>query len=488
MRLECIMSTSPQVFEEVSRFEIALKGGQQEFQDLTNFFDNRDITVVRVPARLDIMGGIADYSGSNVCEGTLERGVALGAQVSDDHWIRIRSLGLSRYNLATDFAISLENFYVSNGKLREYKDVQELFAKDVKTSWSAYIVGAIFVLLKEKKLHELNKGFNIALISRVPIGVGIGSSATVEIATLHALNLLLGLNLDGLTLAKLGQIIENKIVGAPTGIMDQIATTLGKANQLTHILCQPDLIKSTISIPDEYEFVGINSMVRDSSAGSKYINVRISAFMGRKIISTEMRKQGKLKSNKRLEYLCNLEPLEFENQYRNLLPESISGKLFIQKYGDHDDPVTKIDPQAIYQVRSRTVHPIYENDRVLKFIDLLNKANETGQQSYIRQAGKLMLASHQSYDRNCDLSCTEVNKLVAIIKNDGSELGLYGAKITGGGSGGTVAVLGKKKTLREAIDSVIQKYTQETRLKSDVFWGSSPGALEFGCRRYRVGE
>jgi len=210
--------------------------------------------------------------------------------------------------------------------------------------------------------------------------------------------------------------------------------------------------------------------------------------MGRKIISLEMEKNKRIKPHELLDYLCNLEPLEFETQYRNALPESISGESFLEKYGEHNDPATQIDPQVLYPVRSRTAHPIYENDRVLKFIDLLNNANETGQENYIRQAGKLMLASHQSYDRNCDLSCPEVDKLVAIVKNEGSTIGLYGAKITGGGSGGTVAVLGKKKTLKEAIDIVAQKYEQETGYHPDVFWGSSPGALEFGCRKYRVSD
>ncbi|MBN1353034.1 hypothetical protein JXJ21_26830 [candidate division KSB1 bacterium] len=489
MQLECVLSTTSQVFEEVSRFEIALRGSQQESQDLANFFDRGDITVVRVPARLDIMGGIADYSGSNVCEGTLERGVALGLQIRNDHWIRIRSLGLSRYNLATDFTLSLDNFYRKNGKLRDYSDMMELFTKDQRTSWSAYIVGAIFVLLKERKLHVLNKGLNIALISRVPIQVGIGSSATVEIATLHALNLALGLNLDGLALAKFGQITENKIVGAPCGIMDQIATVRGKANELTHILCQPDIVKGSISIPDEAEFVGINSMVRHNVAGPKYTNVRISTFMGRKIITYAMQRNGKLSSHDQLPYLCNLCPEEFENHYRNVLPEQISGDNFIKNYGDHDDPATQIDPKMNYPVRSRTSHPIYENDRVLKFIDLIQKANEDdGQDSHLRQAGKLMLASHQSYDRNCELSCAEVDLLVNIVKELGTKLGLYGAKITGGGSGGTVAVLGKKKTLRDAIALVVQKYQKETNFEPDVFWGSSPGALEFGCRKYRVSD
>ncbi|MCI0514684.1 GHMP kinase [candidate division KSB1 bacterium] len=485
MRLECLIASRSHIFGEVSQFEIALKGGSPEFQDLSHFFDPGDITVVRVPSRLDVMGGIADYSGANVCEGTLECGVALGAQIRSDNQIHIRSLGMTAYELATDFTCSLESFY-DGPDLCSYQKIQELLKKDKMTSWSAYIVGALFVLLKEQKIHQLVHGLNIAIISRVPIRVGIGSSATVEIATLQALNLLFGLGLDGLTLARLGQMTENKVVGAPCGIMDQLAVTWGKRDTLTHIICQPDIIRGNVEIPTEYEFVGINSMVRHHIAGPQYRNVRIGAFMGRKIISLEMQQRGELPAGKLLDYLCHLTPEKYETYYRNLLPESISGEQFLKQYGELEDTATVIDPATTYYVRTRTAHPIYENDRVLKFIDLLNKARENDSEVHLKQAGRLMLASHDSYRRNCELSCPEVDQLIEIIKEEGKKYSVYGAKITGGGSGGTVALVAKKKFLDEALAGIVEKYQAQVGYQAQIFRGSSPGVLEYGHRKYRL--
>ncbi len=78
MRLECLIASRSHIFGEVSQFEIALKGGSPEFQDLSHFFDPGDITVVRVPSRLDVMGGIADYSGSLVLELPLREATLAG--------------------------------------------------------------------------------------------------------------------------------------------------------------------------------------------------------------------------------------------------------------------------------------------------------------------------------------------------------------------------------------------------------------------------
>lgn len=485
MELKCLMSSTSYIFPEVAEFEIALSGSRSCRHNLLSFFQPGNITLVRVPARLDVIGGIADYSGSNVCEGTLALGVALGAQIRDDDWIYIKSLGIEDYGLKPEYKISLKQFY-RNSELLSYQEFGDLLRQDPVTSWVAYIVGTLFVLLKEKKLIDLKHGMNLALISKVPLRVGIGSSATIEMATLHALNLLLGMGIEGLTLARLGQLTENMVVGAPCGIMDQISVTWGQSNCLTHILCQPDIIKGNISIPEDYEFVGINSMVKHSVAGPAYTNVRIGTFMGRKIISLEMQRRGLLPEGQLLNYLCKLTPEEFETHYRNLLPEIITGEEFLKQYGELEDTATKVNPETTYFVRSRTAHPIYENDRVLKFIDLLNKAQQGDNEVYMKQIGRLMLASHESYQRNCELSCEEVDHLVRIAKQVGKQLAIFGAKITGGGSGGTVAIVAKKKFLQEAVQQVVENYKNETGYRADVFWGSSPGALQYGNRQYRL--
>ena len=473
-------------FEELRVFEESLRDRQADLQTLAAFFDKGEIIVVRVPARLDIMGGIADYSGANVCEGTLGRGGMLGIQKREDRWIKVRTQEVDRNKIAIDFVFSVDNFY-SGDRLKRYDEMKAFFQRNTVITWAAYIIGAIFTLLKEKKIPRLTSGFNISLLSSVPMNVGIGSSATVECAAIYAVDQALGLKLNPLTIARLGQKTENNVVGAPCGIMDQIAVTSGREDRLIHILCQPDIIKGTIAIPENCAFAGINSAVKHTVAGPKYTDVRIATFMGRRIIQAyNASRKGKKSRPPDPKYLCNVSPEEFESKYKKMLPLQIRGADFLKEYGDTGDKVTEVNPQKVYKVRSRTAHPIYENERVMKFMHALEQANLTGDDRYFIEAGDQMYRAHASYARNCDLSATEVDLLVNLVKKRGKKQGLYGAKITGGGSGGTVAILGRKDVLKEKVEEIAHEYETITGLEPDVFFGTSPGAVEFSSKRYTL--
>jgi len=478
-------------FEELVRFEESLRASSGDLQTLASFFDKGDILVVRVPARLDIMGGIADYSGSNVCEGTLGCGVVLGVQPRADDWIKLRTQEVRRDHLALDFAFSLRNFY-SGDRLRSYDEVRALFQSSTITTWGAYLIGALFTLLKEKRVKRFEHGFNVGLTSSVPMGVGIGSSATVEIAMLYGVNQVLGLGLEPLEVARLGQITENRVVGAPCGIMDQISVACGRENELIHIVCRPDTIVGTVDIPVECAFAGINSMVKHSVAGPKYTDTRVATFMGRKIIYEHKRKVEKARLGALDEfYLATITPDEFESKYKRLLPNKVSGQQFLDEYGETGDAATEVVPQRTYFVRLRTAHPVYENTRVLRFVDALKAARDTGDRSrgdekHLIEAGKQMYGAHASYANNCNQSCPEVDFIVEQAKKLGKKNGVYGAKITGGGSGGTVAVLCRRDMLDGAVARIAEAYRIESGLAADVFLGTSPGAFQFGHYHYRL--
>jgi galactokinase len=478
--------TNMERFEELDRFEESLRASSGDLQTLASFFDKGDVLVVRVPARLDVMGGIADYSGSNVCEGTLGCGVVLGVQPRADEWIKLRTQEVRRDHLALDFAFSLRNFY-SGDRLRSYHEVRALFQSSTITTWGAYLIGALFTLLKEKRVKRFAHGFNIGLTSRVPMGVGIGSSATVEIAMLYGMDQVLALGLEPLEVARLGQITENRVVGAPCGIMDQIAVACGRDNELIHILCRPDTIVGTVDIPVECAFAGLNSMVKHSVAGPKYTDTRVATFMGRKIIYEHKRKTEKARLSPLEDfYLTTITPDEFETKYRRLLPNKISGQQFLDAYGETGDPATEVVPERTYFVRLRTAHPIHENARVLRFVDALKAARNSGDERHLVEAGKQMYGAHTSYARNCNQSCPEVDFIVEQAKRLGRKNGVYGAKITGGGSGGTVAILGRRDMLDEAIAGIADAYRIETGLTPDVFTGTTPGAFQFGHYHYRL--
>ena len=465
---------------EIAEFEQLLRKPNSDPTGFAGFFNSGEVWVARVPARLDVLGGIADYSGANVCEAVLGRGMLMALQPRTDRTLRIRSAQAGARSLPVETRIPLD-FFTSGDAVGNYAQVRELCHANPISAWAAYIGGSIFTLLKEENV-ELPYGFSFLLLSAVPMNVGIGSSAAVEIGTLSCLNAYLDLKLDGARIARLGQMAENHVVGAPCGIMDQIAVASGRESKLTHILCRPGAIVGEVEIPPGTGFVGINSMVRHSVAGNAYGNVRIGAFMGKKIINEIRARTGRAALN----YLTEISPAEFKNEYEKEIPETMLGSEFLAKYKTHDDPVTIIQPDATYRVIGPTRHPVAENERVLKFIAALQAA-KSGDEKALVAAGELMYGAHESYRDNCKLSVPEVNFLVEAVQKRGAKAGLYGAKITGGGTGGTVAVFGQIAALKEHIPQIAVEFSRRVGVMPDIFEGTSPGAIEFGAKRYAFG-
>jgi galactokinase len=245
---------------------------------------------------------------------------------------------------------------------------------------------------------------------------------------------------------------------------------------LLALLCQPAELKPLVPVPDEISFWGIDSGIKHSVSGSDYTSVRVGAFMGQRII-VELMKQHASKNypNIQSKYLADITPSLYEQYFLGNLPERMRGSKFIQQYQDTVDEVTEIEPEFIYSIRKPTAHPIYEHSRVQTFAELLKES--VGEDACI-QLGELMYQSHQSYS-DCGLGSTGTDRLVAFAREFGSLKGLYGAKITGGGSGGTVALLGRSDA-RHLIEEIADKYSGEFDYEPYIFSGSSMGALAFG--------
>src|SRR4051794_14914419 len=173
---------------EVREFEALLQKPNSDPTGLASFFNSGEIWVARVPARLDVMGGIADYSGANVCEAVLGRGMLMALQARTDATLRIRTMTMhdNKKSLPVETRIPL-SYFLSGDGLGNYADIRELCQTNPLVSWAAYIGGSIFTLLKEESV-KIPYGFSMLLLSAVPMNVGIGSSAAVEIGTLQCLN------------------------------------------------------------------------------------------------------------------------------------------------------------------------------------------------------------------------------------------------------------------------------------------------------------
>jgi L-arabinokinase len=161
------------------------------------------------------------------------------------------------------------------------------------------------------------------------------------------------------------------------------------------------------------------------------------------------------------------------------------GSDFLSRYGETDDPVTTVDPHEVYSVRGCTAYPIYETARTLKFIEHLEKARVTGEERYLVAAGKLMYAAHWGYRTLVGLGARETDLIMRLVRRRGPQKGLYGAKTSGGGSGGTMAILARADA-HETIAEVADEYAHQTGLRPYVFVGTSPGTVKYGLRHIEV--
>jgi len=177
-------------------------------------------------------------------------------------------------------------------------------------------------------------------------------------------------------------------------------------------------------------------------------------------------------------YLANITPAEFEEKYIALLPATLSGAEFVERYQGTSDDVTTVNEAVNYPINAATAHPIYENQRVNRFANILKQWKGLDQ---ARELGDLMLESHQSYS-DCGLGSERTDLIVELLKGDRTSL--FGGRITGGGSGGTVAILGKKAA-RRSLDHLVGKFEESTDYRPIVLSGSSTGASGFDHLRLR---
>lgn len=421
------------------------------------------------PGRLDVMGGIADYSGSLV----LQKCIAEKSEVT----LSLRSDNVCTFTSETSLGEKLQasidyTSILKDGKV-DYEYARKKLTSDDATSWIAYIVGCVLVLQQEKNITFTGGDFNVR--SGVPLGKGVSSSASLEVATMKALAEAYSVSFHGTELPVLAQRVENLVVGAPCGLMDQLATYFGSPDKLLPIVCQPDKTQAPIRIPADISFLGIDSGVRHAVGGSSYSDVRCAAFMGYSIlayhlgVSDKVLLQAKATGERDLlpfnGYLCNISKEEFQTKFEQLLPETITGSDFIKRYKATIDHVTEVDPDTTYHVLNCTRHPVYENDRVQQFLALLNTVNNGTQQvkEILPTLGELMYQSHASYSA-CGLGSEKTDEIVELAKSK-FNTGIYGAKITGGGSGGTVCILAYGEEGKESVTDLhrflVSKYKKE---------------------------
>lgn len=464
---------------DLADFEQRLRGLRAREASLADFFGNADeLVLARAPGRLDVLGGIADYSGSLVLELPLAEAACVAAARTSEPWVRVASLG-GVQRQARFSAPELWAACTSDDALRAY-----LAQQGASVSWAAYLLGGLSALAERGA--QLSGGLSLLVDSAVPEGKGVSSSAAVEVAALRALCELWQVPLSGRELALSCQRLENRVVGAPCGVMDQMTSACGQAGQLLALLCQPAELRGFVAPPPGVEVFGIDSGLRHAVVGADYRQVRVAAFMGLRILAEQLGARVRSKGPGRVAleadplagYLAKLAPAELTSNLRAALPEHSLGADFMTKFEGISDDVTKLEPAARYMVRAATLHPIYEHARVEEFARSLPSATSLAELTHL---GELMFASHASYSA-CGLGSDGTDELVAAARALGPNRGIFGAKISGGGSGGTVSVLARTEALPE-LQRLSDDYARRTGRASRVFSGSSPGAALVPVRR-----
>jgi galactokinase len=293
--------------------------------------------------------------------------------------------------------------------------------------WSDYPAGVLWSLVQEGVRVP---GFNMSLKGDVPLGAGLSSSASIEVATAMALLDHAGISLPLEKMATVCRRAENEYVGAQTGIMDQFVVAGGVEHRAMMLDCR-SLVFELLPLPDEIRVVICNSMVKHEHSEGEYGDRRGEVETGQAVLQKE---------RKGIELLrdATLEDLE---ACREKMP-------------------------AVSYARCK--HIITENARVLK-------AREALLRSDMEQFGQLMVEAHASMRDDFEASCAEVDALVEIAMR---QEGCFGARITGGGFGGCTVNVVRVEVAEAFVAAVREEYQKAVGIMAECYvCAPSDGAL-----------
>jgi galactokinase len=452
----------------MSPFETSIAGMRQSG---SFFARDRAIYVGRAPGRLDLMGGNDDYTGGLVFEATIREATWAAVQLRPDDRIvflnpRMRDHG---WQDCAEFRLA---------DLDGEEHTRQIVNREPGLRWTAYVLG-VFFWLKQRYPDRLTSGASVYLESEVPLNKGVSSSAAVEVAVMKPAARAYGIDLGGIELAEACQWAENVIARSACGIMDQIAVVLGDEGHILPLLCQPCLPRPLVRLPEGMACWAVDSGVSHAVTGVEYEAARAAGFMGYKLICDwegipvrhdETGQIPRWSDSRWNGYLANVPPSVFRSRFEQLLPEALTGEEYLRGGQVHVDPFTTVRPEIAYRVRACTRYAVEENFRVHLFAELARSGREP------RLMGDLMFQSHYAYTE-CGLGCEATDLLAGLARQEG----LYGAKITGGGAGGTVAVLGPEDA-EPAFRRVVDRYAELRGFKPYVYEGSSVGADRFGVK------
>jgi galactokinase len=292
--------------------------------------------------------------------------------------------------------------------------------------WTHYVIGVALMLVRHGVIDP-PRG-RIEITSDLPVSVGVASSAALEVATARALG---AGTLDPLRLAGLCQEAENHVVGAPCGVMDQVAVALGTPGAVLPILCRPASVADAVALPEGMELVGWPTGAAHDVGGVPYGRARAAAFMGKRMVEDATGRTWSWVS-------------QLPGDAVRSLPEALEGEAFLAEWGATGDDVTHVVPDGAYPVRAATLFGVEEHRRSVAALQAL----ADGEPELL---GHLMAASQRGYDA-MGLGHPAAT---AVREQALARPGVLGARSSGGGCGGTVVVVSERGALDD-VDTLIR--------------------------------
>ena len=381
--------------------EQALRAHRQRF--------DRKGQIFSAPARVNLIGEHTDYTGGFVMPMAIDFRTAAVISPREDG----RAV-----------------FYSANFEEEASFEIASLGR--ARGEWSDYPAGVLWCLLQEG--IEVG-GFSMTFMGNVPLGAGLSSSASIEVATAMALLGHAGETLPMEKIATLCRRAENEYVGAKSGIMDQFVVTGAVAHRVMLLDCR-SLAFELLPLPEQERVVICNSMVKHDVAAGEYGDRRDEVEAGQAVLRRE---------RKGIELLRDATLEDLEACREKMSPESFA----------------------------RCRHIISENGRVME-------AREALLDGDMERFGKLMVEAHASMRDDFAASCPEVDTLVEIAMR---QPGCFGARITGGGFGGcTVNVVSVEQT-EQFVEAVRREYAVATGIEAQCFvCEPSDGALALAAK------
>ena len=317
----------------------------------------------------------------------------------------------------TFFAVSKVEGTACELTAGDFMETVKFDISDVKPvtemTWANYVLGS-FNWLFDGKTADAKFGFKAMFLGNIPLGTGLSSSAALEMCTLLALEKLYGIELDKTTTAKIGQKAEHTFAGCPCGLLDQASSLYGQEGSLVKSDFRYNTFES-VSMGEGVAFMMVKSNAKHALVDGAYASRRQACEDAAKYFSEVLRKK--------VTHLRDVTMAEWV-LYRGGLSETTA---------------------------KRAVHPIGEDERVLQGAALLEKGDLKG-------FGALMYDSHESSRNWFENSCEELDAIVDAAKAIPE---VYGARLSGGGFGGSCCLLVDPA----AADKVAAQITKEYKAK-----------------------